>query len=316
MSRRPLFLLSLPRSGSTLVQRVLASHTEIATTPEPWLLLPQLYATRERGWFAEYGHVTSARAIREFAARLPHGTEDYEAELRGFVTRLYDRASPGPGTYFLDKTPRYHFVADDLFRVFPEAKFVFLWRNPLAVVASIVDTWARGRWSVDRWHVDLYDGVANLTTATEAHGDAAYVSRFEDLVTEPASAWPPLFEHLELAFDPAVLTSFSSVSIGARMGDPTGVDRYRTLSTEPLDKWKRVLSNPYRKRWAARYLRWIGEDRLATMGYSLRELEAELDAVPTSMRRVASDPLRDLYWRADRVGREKAAGLLWRRLPR
>ena len=36
---RPLFL-SLPRSGSTLLQRILGSHDAVATSPEPWLLLP------------------------------------------------------------------------------------------------------------------------------------------------------------------------------------------------------------------------------------------------------------------------------------
>src|SRR5919107_2181016 len=40
----PLFLLSLPRSGSTLAQRILAAHGGIATTSEPWILLPYLYA--------------------------------------------------------------------------------------------------------------------------------------------------------------------------------------------------------------------------------------------------------------------------------
>ena len=42
---RPLFLLSLPRSGSTLVQRVLARSPQIATASETWLLMPFLAAT-------------------------------------------------------------------------------------------------------------------------------------------------------------------------------------------------------------------------------------------------------------------------------
>jgi hypothetical protein len=51
-----------------------------------------------------------------------------------FGIDLYTRAA-GEARYFLDKTPRYHYVVDDLFRVFPEAKTIFLWRNPLAIVA-------------------------------------------------------------------------------------------------------------------------------------------------------------------------------------
>src|SRR4029079_7002260 len=40
---------------------------------EPWLLLPQLYALRERGAVAEYGHRTAARAIGDFSDSLPGG---------------------------------------------------------------------------------------------------------------------------------------------------------------------------------------------------------------------------------------------------
>ena len=38
--KSPIFLFSLPRSGSTLLQRVLMSHKDIASVAEPWLMLP------------------------------------------------------------------------------------------------------------------------------------------------------------------------------------------------------------------------------------------------------------------------------------
>ena len=37
---KPIFLLSLPRSGSTLLHRMLASHPQVATLPEPWVPMP------------------------------------------------------------------------------------------------------------------------------------------------------------------------------------------------------------------------------------------------------------------------------------
>ncbi|MFV1990599.1 MAG: sulfotransferase, partial [Acidimicrobiales bacterium] len=46
---RPAFLLSLPRSGSTLLQRLLGAHSMVATVAEPWLLIPPLYALRDEG---------------------------------------------------------------------------------------------------------------------------------------------------------------------------------------------------------------------------------------------------------------------------
>jgi hypothetical protein len=81
----PVFLLSLPRSGSTLAQRILASHTEVATTSEPWLLLPYLYTLRDHGVYAEYSHSTMVTAIRELCSSFPSGEKDYLDEVRRLI---------------------------------------------------------------------------------------------------------------------------------------------------------------------------------------------------------------------------------------
>jgi hypothetical protein len=312
VSQVPIFVLSLPRSGSTLVQRVLATHREVATTPEPWVLLPQIYAMRQRGVVAEYGHVPSARAIGEFAARLPNGKQDYDEELRRFILALYLKASMGRGSYFLDKTPRYHFVTADLVQLFPEAKCIFLWRNPLAIATSIVQTWCGGRWKLDRWRVDLFDGLTHLVDAYEHRADASCAIRYEDLVTDPLTAWPRLFDYLGLSFEPSMLESFGDVRLQARMGDRTGWREYGTISAAPLYKWPATVCNPMRKQWLQRYIEWIGERRLATMGYDLPSLTRELDAVPTGVRLLGSDLARASYWKVASWRRDAA----WRRLTR
>jgi Sulfotransferase family len=307
------FLLSLPRSGSTLVQRVLASHEAIDTTPEPWVVLPQIYAMRERGAYAEYGQVPSSRAIREFASRLPGGEEDYRDELRRFLLGLYSRASDGRARYFVDKTPRYHYVIEDLFRLFPEAKYVFLWRHPIAVAASIAQTWARGRWTLDRWRADLFGGLANMVDSYDRHAQASHAVRYEQLVSNGATAWRPVFDYLELPFEPSLLHAFGSLTLEARMGDPTGSRRYRELSTEPVEKWRGVVSNPLRKRWCREYLAWIGERRLSIMGYDLSTLTRELDAIPTDASHLASDAAWGAYSSLASVRRASALRLLTRR---
>jgi Sulfotransferase family len=295
VSVTPIFLLSLPRSGSTLAQRVLASHAEIATAAEPWVLLPHLYATRERGIAAEYTQPIAARAIAEFVRSLPGGEQDYRRAVHDFAIDLYTRAAGEGARYFLDKTPRYHYVVDDLFEVFPDAKKVFLWRNPLSVVASIVQTWTKGRWNVDRWQGDLR-GIADLVDAYERHRDSTIAVRYEDLVGDPARAWPAVFDHLGLTFDEALLSRFSETRLEGSMGDPTGVHRYAAISEEPLEKWRSTLANPYRKRWCRSYLRWIGPERLAVMGYELDTLLEELDLIGASPRSVASDAVHGGYW--------------------
>jgi hypothetical protein len=295
MVRQPIFLLSLPRAGSTFVQRVLATHEEICTAAEPWILLPQLYALRSRGVVTEYNQEMSAQAIQDFIEELPGGMDTYRDELRRFVIRLYNDACGEKGRYFLDKSPRYHLIVHELFELFQDAKFIFLWRNPLAVLASSNETWAGGRWSVHRWEIDLFDGLANLQSAYERYRDRACGVRFEDLIAEPADTWPRVFEYLELSFDPQALREFASVPLRGRMGDPSGRVQYQAISREPLDKWKRSLGNPYRKAWCRRYLEWIGERRLSLMGYRLDDLIRELDGTPSSPRLLASDLMRAAY---------------------
>jgi len=151
----PIFLLSLPRSGSTLLQRLLATAPEVSTASEPWILLPLLYALRPSGAAAEYDHQVMTQGVHDLLAQVPNGRELYLAEVKRLALDLYTAAAAPGSRFFVDKTPRYHLIAADLLEMFQDAPFAILWRNPLAVVASTVKSWAGGRWAVHRWHVDL-----------------------------------------------------------------------------------------------------------------------------------------------------------------
>ena len=292
-SVRPIFILSLPRSGSTLLQRLLAAHESVATAPEPWILLPYLYTLRNQGVTAEYGHQTVVRAIHDFCLTLPHGEADYLNEIKNLALRLYTKASPPDVTYFVDKTPPYSLIASELVSLFPEAKFVFLWRNPLAVTASIMTTWAAGKWNLHERKVDLYAGLENLVAAYETSKAQVCALRYEDLVSQPEVELQRVFSYLDLSYDPQVVARFVNVEIKGEFVDPTGVKTYQKISREPIDKWAHIHSNPFRKQWCRRYLQWIGEGRLSIMGYDMDQLLCELDTVPLSSRYLVSDLIRE-----------------------
>jgi len=108
MSIKPIFIFSLPRSGSTLLQRILVSHPEIETISEPWFLIPSVYALRDSGVFAEYSAASLHKTMTHLISKLPNGKQDYYDGLRVFAETIYSRLNTKKAKYFLDKTPRYY----------------------------------------------------------------------------------------------------------------------------------------------------------------------------------------------------------------
>lgn len=287
---KPLFIFSLPRSGSTLLQRVLAADSQISSTAEPWVLLPFIYALREHGASAEYDHDLAKHALCDFFQELPNGKKDYLSAIGMAVQEMYKKAATNKeAQYFLDKTPRYALIADEIIDIFPEGKFIFLWRNPLAIIASIVETWAIGKWDLSTWNVDLFDGMERLISSYQANSVKVLAIQYESLLRTPEKELSRIAEYLGLQLDPGVLGRFSQVSFKGKMGDPTGVKNYQAVDTAPLDKWKKVINNPLRKMWCRRYLHWLGEDRLKVMGYDLDELLLELNTTGLSLKYLYAD---------------------------
>ncbi len=288
MAIQPIFLFSVSRSGSTLVQRVIAAHDGVSTVSEPWLLLPHAYSFRRTGIDAEYLHPVMVDAIEDFCNELPGGVEEYRRELHDYILRLYEKAAASGARYFLDKSP-YQLAVDEVISLFPEAKFVFLWRNPLSIVASIMSTWDHAKWKPTLFGGELFSGIPRLLAAYEANRKRACSVRFEDLVSGDAQHWERVMSYLEIDYDADALESFSEVKLNGRMGDPTGVKQYTALSTEPMEKWKGALANPLRREWCRRYLRFLGNERLALMGYDGESILAELNGQPVSMDSLIPD---------------------------
>lgn len=284
----PVFVFSLPRSGSTLTQRVLTAHTGVASAAEPWVLLPMLSPLVPTAAVSGPWDRTVAGALSDFVERLPDGIHSYRAEVREMVLRLYSEVAGPDVGFFVDKSPPYHLIAEEIIQTFPEGRFIFLWRNPLSVLASIVDTLGDGRWATYQFRGDLFHGIENLVATFQRHPGRVHAVRYEDLLGG-TDGWSALCDYVGLPFEPNALSAFAGVQLSGRMGDPTGVHRYGALSQEPLQRWRETLDNPLRQEWARRWLHWIGRERLQVMGYDLDELLAELVATPGNGRRLASD---------------------------
>jgi hypothetical protein len=295
-----IFIISLPRSGSTLLQRILASDPRISSASESWHLLPQFYALKEGSVFAEYGHTPASRAIQDFSSSLPNGKNDYLDILKQSTIALFQSASSDDSDFFIEKSPRNTLIVDDLLALFKNSKFIFLWRNPLASAASLIETFGKGKWKLYKHYVDLYTGFNNMISASSSEDNFIYNLKYEDLLESPVDSCKRLYDFLELEFDISVLSSFKNKNFTVRMGDPTGSMLYDSISKEPLEKWKKTLSNPIRKSWAIKYIKWIGKSRLSGVGYDFDELMAGLVNIPISTHKLGSDLIHMPYGWLDR----------------
>ena len=298
MSVKPIFIFSLPRAGSTLLQRLLCLHDEIDTRAEPWLALPLFFALKDSGVNSIYGHRVLSNAVNGFVDSLPDVRNDYYKCANRFLNDLYGCCSSESTLYFIDKTPRYHLVVDDILLAFPDAKIIFLWRNPLSIASSMIKTWGKNKWNLYMFYVDLYSGINSLANASSHHKNKIDV-KYEDLIRSPETEMKRIMKYLGLEYDAGLVDKLKDArTIDAPgRGDPTGQYKYKGVSTKSAESWKTVMSHAYRKVWAKKYLNWIGSERLEVMGYDLNVLQAELQECPTHYRYLLSDIARSVYGR-------------------
>lgn len=288
----PLFLISLPRSGSTLLQRMLATHPQIATGPEPTFLLPLLHVGRSSDVAATFDQRFTAQAVEDFLASTGAPTETFDSMVRSAAASMYGAATDTGARYFLDKTPKYHMICADLVRIFPDAPFVVLWRNPLSMIASLMSTWGGGggRWNLHHFRLDLFHALPHLVDTVRSAPERFHRVRYEDLVESPTTETAAIFDALSLDPSEGRIDSFGEVELVGRVQDPNvATADFASVRTDRVDRWTSILSNPIRKAWCRRYLDWLGRDSLDEMGYDLDELHAQLDAIPTSARFLATD---------------------------
>lgn len=258
---------------------MLGVHKEIHTTNEPWLLLPFVYAQREHGVYSEYVHTSSNKAINEVIKQLPSGRADYFKALKKMALSVYNDLNTEGAIYFIDKTPRYYLIIEEIGRIFPDAKFIFLFRNPLATLASMIQSFWGGQIGDYRHRIDIYEGPRLLASGYKTFPHANIKIHYEDLILQPEPTIQLICEYLELSYDERMLSAFSSVHLPGSMGDSIGTKSYRTIDEKPLNKWQSVLGTSYRVTYAKHFLNAIGDSTILALGYRPDRLLDDLNGI-------------------------------------
>ena len=264
-----LFLLSLPRSGSTLLQRLLMGHADISSCGEPWLALPISMMDNQSATFSTYGHFSLVGAVNNIFENLDGGRDEFLRQGGQFIQNVYEKLNDQDSLYFLDKTPRYYKIIDDLRVMFPEAKFIFLTREPVAVFGSILNYIKGEMYHLPPWQQDIIEGIPFLSAAIESYSEISLRVDYESLVMNPESELERILSYLGLDLEPAMFDAFADRDIN--MGDPHGAKKYKSVSKSSLGSWKSAINSRAKKRVGYNWLSAVPEDCFNVFGTSRQE---------------------------------------------
>ena len=277
---KPVFIFSLPRSGSTLLQRMLAGHPDIETTSEMWFLLPLVYSLRDKGIYTQYNTKSLNKALTYILSQLPNGEKDYFNAIKLFANTIYSKLSKKNAIYFLDKTPRYYLIINEIRRIFPEAKCLFLFRHPLSVIASVIESFNRGKMGDINHKIDMYKGPLMLASGYSEYKDNCYAIQYESLITQPEETIKNICSYLQIQYSDTLTTEFSNIPLKG-LGDKFSSKAFNKINTERVNRWKTVLGTRYRKRYAKKYINYLGEHTIKTFGYDFNEIISEIEQLET-----------------------------------
>jgi hypothetical protein len=181
----PIFIVGPMGSGTTLMRLIVDSHENIAIAQETSIMRAYL----AHKWIPFHRHGG------DWYGRLGWSDDELDVRVQEFYSGMFERFAAGQGKRrWGDKTPWHAWHLRELGRVFPEAVFIAMVRQPGAVASSVSERF-RQTWggAVTHW--------VNTTTEQVQRGielgDRLLLVRYEDLVTDPGTTLREVFGWLD-----------------------------------------------------------------------------------------------------------------------
>jgi tetratricopeptide (TPR) repeat protein len=247
-TRRPVFIVGMPRSGTSLVEQILASHPQIYGGGElPHMVhVARAAASTPAGWLASPDAIDalSLNTINELSGQ-------YLAHLRS----LNDTA-----TYVTDKLPLNFLYLDLIALLFPECHVIHCVRDPLDTCLSCYLThFAEGsEFARDLKHLGAYYcQYGRLMRHWKRTLKLAILDvRYEQVVDDQESQTRRLLEFLGLPWDERCLRFYETQRV---VGTASREQVRRPLYNSSIGRWR------YYEKHLAPLIEWLCEDARKTV---------------------------------------------------
>jgi hypothetical protein len=283
---RMLFVISSPRSGSTMLERMLESHSQIHGGPEPHILTPLAHlGFWDKVDKAPYDHILAAESQKLFVSKLPNQDQDYWNACRAYCDFLYGRSMENTNkSICLDKTPAYGLILPFMMNVFPDAKFVVLTRHPIATFSSFANSFFDGSYETAQTHNPLLNRYVPAIARFLRQTEVPFIHvQYENLVQDPEAWMQKIYEYIEVPFEADTVNygeHQQERDVKEGLGDPIGVQQHSRPSADSLHKWVEELSAEAEKRsMMENILQQLDSADLETLGYPLETLWQPMEEV-------------------------------------
>lgn len=252
-----IFLISQPRSGSSLLQQLLLNSNQIESTPEPWIMLNLIYTYKDSNITSEYNPNYAFINFINFLEKNQNGLKKFKEDIKSLALSLYFNQI-NDGCFFLDKTPRYYHIIEELHELFPNAKFIYLVRNPLNVFASMLNYNFNGDYikflsSGDRID-DLFLAQKKIQNALVKNSNNILI-KYEDIIEKPETVLSEIFKYLEIEMpENCVNYNISGEFKNSSSIDTKSLHFHHLPSKKYANSWKKSIATTQQKILAVDYL--------------------------------------------------------------
>lgn len=209
----PVFVLCMGRSGSTLLRFILDGHPDLSCPPET--SLPALCGQLAVVWSLIEGAPLSPNR-GDTPPEIPDGAITGMRHMVDMMTESY--LSRRGKIRFCDKSLGSARYVDLLLRIYPDAKFICLYRHPMDMIRSGIEACP---WGLTGYGFDQYvagspgnvvlalarywlENASMIAAAEERYPDRCYRVRYEDLVTDPEAIAAEIYKFLDVKPAPGI----------------------------------------------------------------------------------------------------------------
>jgi hypothetical protein len=281
---RPVFVIGAPRSGTTVLAQSLAQHSEFWTSDESQILWDLFEGGRLDKNYQRQGRYDGSWLCKQDVAK-----EEFLSFLGLGLNALF--TSRSQGKRWVDQTPAYALLAENLARMFPGAFFVHILRDGRKVVHSMVNYLTRYAELPDAikrsprpaWSADFTEACRTWRRFVEAalHFQAQFPDRcltvvHEQVVADPAGQFAEILQFIQAPHEDGPANFFRSNRLNSSFVHPPDSSAGSRPSAGPWGLW-----NPEQRRIfvaeAGATMREYGlaaESELASLHEAVSETEA------------------------------------------